>query len=113
MSLDIYLQKSLQTTVFSTNISSRVEPVLTAMGLFEVLQAPDKNGINTAGDLVLIMEPVIEAMDSDSIAFLEAVAPSKIDGIDKDVSVNGLLNSLRELLRACKKDPAATVFTDA
>lgn len=103
MSLDISLSKVMETEIFSTNITHNLIRMAEEAGIYGAVWRPEENGIESAGQLIPILEAGIDRMLADPEKYKKHSASNGWGTYEQ------FLPWLRELLSACKGNPDATV----
>ena len=103
MSLDIHLEKVMPTDVYWTNWTHNLGKMAAAVDLYKPLWRPEECGIETAADLIPILERGIAELKSDPAKYSALDSPN---GWGRYVHFVPLLDSL---LAACREDPDATI----
>lgn len=102
MSLDIYLEVEGQ-TVYEANITHNVNRIAEAAGCYRELWRPDEVGIDAASQLIEPLKAGLMSLVSDPVRF-EALNPENGWG-----TYDGLVQFVTAYLKACIKNPGATV----
>jgi len=103
MSLDISLNKVMETEIFSANITHRLNRMAEEAGFYEAVWRPEENGIENAEQLIPILEAGIDRMLADPERYKKHDAPNGWGTYEQ------FIPWLRKLLSACKENPDATV----
>lgn len=111
MSLDVYLydrtnpckRECCQEPVYQANYTHNCGPMAKEAGLYDAVWRPDENGIETAAQLIPILEAGIATMKADPARF-EALNPSNGWG-----SYDTFMPWLERYLAACREYPDVKV----
>ena len=105
MSLDVYLERVQQCTVFDYNITHNLGKMASEAGLYLPLWRPEEVPVTTAGDLVPLLRAGLERLEAEPDRFRAWDAPN---GWGK---YEHLVEFVRRYLAACEEFPDATVRT--
>lgn len=103
MSLDLYLYDG-DTMVYEGNITHNLGRMAAEAGLYGVLWEPEKNGVQRASDMLLLLEMGLDRLEAMPDRLRE-MNPSNGWG-----SYEGLVRFVREVRQAVLEYPDATVF---
>lgn len=103
MSLDIYLEKQMLTTVYDANITHNLNTMAAEGGIYDLLWHPAESGIKLAGQLIEPLEFAIAAMKEDPARFKKHNSPNGWGMYEH------FLPWLEKLPEACRENPDATV----
>lgn len=105
MSLDVYLKKTMPTTVFSSNITHNVNTMAQEAGIYQHLWRPEEIGIKHAEELITPLEAGLNLLRSDPERF------RKFNPENGWGSYEGLVGFVEDYLAACREHPDAEVDT--
>lgn len=103
MSLDVYLEETRPTTIYSGNITHNLGSMAQAAGIYMHLWRPDEIGITKAGELIEPLQAGLALLKAD---------PQKFEAYN---SPNGrglyehFVPFVEKYLRACEESPDADV----
>lgn len=103
MSLDVYLEKIIPTTVFSANYTHNVNTMADLAGLYKPIWRPEEVGINKAAQLIEPLRKGIAEMEEEPGKFI-ALNPDNGWG-----SYETFLPWLKKYLQACLDNPDAEI----
>lgn len=103
MSLDVYLSATRPVEVYWRNITHNLGEMAGEAGVYEHLWRPDEIGITQAGQLVEPLEAGLKLLESDPARFKAFDPPNKWG------DYAGLVDFVREYLKACRENPDADV----
>jgi hypothetical protein len=103
MSLDVYLTKTVPSTVFSCNITHNLNKMAEEAGIYKHLWYPESIGMTKALDLIRPLTKAIELMEENPVRFRK-LNPSNGWGTYED-----LLNFVKQYLAACVEHPDADI----
>jgi len=112
MSLDVYLQTAKCPTcahceeLYSSNITSNLAEMATALAIYNVVWRPSENGISCAEQLVIPLTAAVSELRRDPNKYSKFNAPNGWG------TVEHFLNFLERYLEACIKYPEAEVLAD-
>jgi hypothetical protein len=103
MSLDVSLS-TLDGEVFDANITHNLNKMAMAAGIYEALWRPDENNLNTAGQLIPLLEDGLAKMKFNPAKFKALNPPNGWGNYDD------FITWIEAYLTACRKYPEASVF---
>lgn len=103
MSLDVTLTAVRETSVFEANITHNLTKMASEAGIYEACWRPDTIGIETAADLIPILEKGLSDLESRPEYFKQFNSPNGWGMYENFVPW------IRRYLNACKENPDATV----
>lgn len=103
MSLDFYLEKT--ETVHESNITHNLGGMASQAGLYYALWHPEKAGVETASELISVIEFGLKILKSDADKF------KKFNPENGWGSYENLVSFTEMVLEACKAYPEAKVRT--
>jgi len=106
MSLDVYLEEKVVTTVFKANVTHNLVPMAKEAGIYGIIWRAGENGIKYAKQLIKPLSDAIEIMESDPQRF------KKYNPENGWGDYEGFLSWLKRYLTACKdhKEALVSVF---
>lgn len=104
MSLDVYLQKTMPTTVYHANVTHNLGKMAEDVGLYYHLWRPEEIGIKKARALIEPLSVGLKRLKDDPERF-KAFNPSNGWG-----SYEALVNFIESYLAACMEDPDAEII---
>ncbi len=103
MSLDFYLSATRRVDVYSGGITHNLVRMAAAAGVYKVLWRPEECGITTASQMIPALENGLKKL-TDNPQYYRLFDPSNDWG-----TWGGLVQFVRDTLRACQENPDATV----
>jgi len=103
MSLDVYLEETIPTNVYSANVTHNLRKMADAAGLYDIVWRPDEHGITTASQLIEPLRAGIERLKADPEHY-QQFNPNNGWG-----SYNHFIVWLEQYLTACEEHPNAFV----
>jgi len=103
MSLDVYLNNTQKTCVFSSNITHNLAAMATEAGIYYHLWRPEEIGISKANQLIEPLRAGVAAMKSDPERFKKLDSPNGW-GLYKH-----FVPFVEEYLEACEQFPDAEI----
>lgn len=103
MSLDVYLIETVETDVFSANITHNLRVMADEAGIYKHLWRPEEIGIVEAHQLIKPLKEGIEKMEADPDRFRKFDSPNGWGTYD------AFLPWLEDYLEACIENPSAYI----
>lgn len=103
MSLDVYINATVKTEVFSRNITHNLGPMAKEAGIYQHLWRPDEIGITKASQLIEPLAKGLALLESEPERF-KALNPSNGWG-----DYGGLVEFVGKYLGACRQFPDGDV----
>ena len=104
MSLDVTLIETMQTEVYSANITHNLSTMAEAAGIYAHLWRPDELGIKSAHELIEPLSAGLELLKADPERFKKFNSPSGW-GLYKN-----FVSFVEKYLSACRENPNATII---
>jgi hypothetical protein len=101
MSLDIYLEE--HTGVFTLNITHNLTSMAAAAGIYQAMWRPEEIGVETAGELIPLLEKGLENLIEEPEKF------RKLNPENGWGSYESLLKAVHKYLAACREYPEAYI----
>lgn len=103
MSLDVYLTQTQPTEVYWGNITHNLNKMAEKAGIYNALWRPEENGIETAQQLIPILEDGLRLLKRKPKYFQKFNAPNGWGDYD------GFVRFVEKYLKACRDNPNAKV----
>jgi len=103
MSLDVYLEKTMLTDVYSAKITHNLGSMAKEAGIYSYLWRPDEIGITRAHELIAPLTEAVKLMESNPGRFKAHNPPNGWGDYE------GFLRWIKEYLDACKENPGAEI----